>query len=172
MLATFKKLFAARPDLLPKKIFSYDIEWLKPCDIRQIARLELISFPEPLGFWELLWLWLMPATTYITVKKERQVVAYIGFQIHGHAAHTISMCVHPHFRRMGLGMIVQQTADNIAGKLGARWFTGEVRVSNTAQLKMLEELGWQTIGECRSFFNNGEDCFVVWNWLYQEQENR
>lgn len=81
------------------------------------------------------------------------------------AAHTISMCIHPDFRRRGLGKLIQQTADGIAKGLGAYWFTGEVRVSNTAQIKMLEGLGWETVGVCPNFFKNGETAVVMWNRL-------
>ncbi|HHX77708.1 MAG TPA: GNAT family N-acetyltransferase, partial [Firmicutes bacterium] len=113
----------------------------------------------------LLRLWLMPVTRYIAIKKGNELAAYIGFQIFGPAAHTISMCIHPGYRRQGLGMLIQKTADFVAYNLGARWFTGEVRVSNEAQLQMLKKLGWQEIGIYPGFFNNGEDAVVVWNWL-------
>ena len=54
----------------------------------------------------------------------------------------------------------------MAASRGARWFSGEVRVSNTAQLKfLLEKLGWIQIGVCPRFFKNGEDAVVVWHWL-------
>ncbi len=143
---------------------------LKFWDLLQIVRLEAVSFPEPLGLWSLFLLWLMPKTTYITVKKGRQVIAYIGFQMYGPAAHTISMCIHPDYRGQGLGKLLQRRADEVAASLGARWFTGEVRVSNKAQLKMLEALGWQNIGTCRHFFGNGEDAIVVWNWLCPKKD--
>ncbi len=139
---------------------------LKFWDLLQIVRLEDVSFPEPLGLGSLFLLWLMPITTYITVKKGRQVIAYIGFQLYGPAAHTISMCIHPDYRGQGLGKLVQRTADEVAAGLGARWFTGEVRVSNKGQLKMLAALGWETIGVSPCFFKNGEDAVVVWNWLH------
>jgi hypothetical protein len=53
----------------------------------------------------------------------------------------------------------------VAVRQGARWFTGEVRVSNLAQLKMLESLGWHQIGLCPYFFADSEDAVVVWKWL-------
>lgn len=151
--------------ILPRKAGVYHIEWLRLQDLWQVVRLEALSFPQPLSLWELFWLWLMRKTTYIAVKKGRQVVAYIGFQLYGPAAHTISMCIHPDYRRQGLGVLVQQTADEVAVGLGARWFTGEVRISNIAQRKMLAGLGWQEFGVCPAFFQNGEDAVVVWNWL-------
>ncbi|HOB87694.1 MAG TPA: GNAT family N-acetyltransferase, partial [Bacillota bacterium] len=104
-------------------------------------------------------------TRYIVIRKGRRVAAYIGFQLLGPAAHTISMCVHPEFRRRGLAALVQTTANEVAAALGARWFTGEVRVSNTPQLNFLKGLGWEQIGVSPHFFKNGEDAVVVWFWL-------
>jgi len=161
-----KRMFSKRKGL-PKGQGPYSVEWLKIWDLKQVVRLEKASFPEPLAFPHLLRLWLMPRTVYLCLKQGRRVAAYIGFQIYGPAAHTISMCIHPDFRRQGLGMMVQQAADQVAVELGAHWFTGEVRVSNTAQLKMLEKLGWENIGRCPRYFKNGEDAFVVWNWLHK-----
>ncbi len=152
-------------DGLPRQYNGYLAGWSRPPDLPQIARIEAMVFPEPLNLHTLVQLWLMPNTYYIVVRKGRQVAAYIGFQKFGPAAHTISMAVHPDHRRRGLATLVQKTADRVAVNRGARWFTGEVRVSNTAQLRFLEGLGWQQIGVCPQFFGNGEDAVVVWNWL-------
>ncbi|MBE0466463.1 MAG: GNAT family N-acetyltransferase [Candidatus Desulforudis sp.] len=153
------------PDGIPRRVGDCLVDRLRPRDLIQVARLEAESFPEPLSFRALLRLWLMPVTHYIVIRKKRKVIAYIGFQMFGPAAHTISMCIHPDHRRRGLGKLIQQTADGIAKGLGAYWFTGEVRVSNTAQIKMLEGLGWETVGVCPNFFKNGETAVVMWNRL-------
>jgi len=171
MCALTTGFHSARALPIPRMEGGYKIDWLKPWDLPQLSRLEAQSFPEPLNFWSLLRLWLMPITTYLVFRQKRKVVAYIGFQMYGPAAHTISMCIHPGYRRQGLGRLVQETADMVAIKSGARWFTGEVRVSNTAQLKMLEGLGWRQIGVCPEFFKNGEDAIVVWNWLGCDKKN-
>ncbi|NLZ93958.1 MAG: GNAT family N-acetyltransferase [Firmicutes bacterium] len=150
---------------LPYEFGRHQVVLLKPWDLFQVARLEAANFPEPLSLWELFKLWLSPLTTYLVIKQGRQVAAYIGFQALGPAAHTISMCVHPAYRRQGLGMLIQRAANRVAVRLGLRWFTGEVRVSNVAQLKMLETMGWIQIGVCPRFFGNGEDAVVVLQWL-------
>ncbi|NLM23264.1 MAG: hypothetical protein GX210_04160, partial [Firmicutes bacterium] len=84
---------------LPRREGPYLIDWMKPADVRQVIRLEQDSFPEPLSLRELIRLWRQPITRYIVIRKGRRVAAYIGFQLLGPAAHTISMCVHPEFRR-------------------------------------------------------------------------
>ncbi len=161
----FKKRVSPEKDGIPKQVNSYCVDWLKLTELPQIVRLEAALFPEPLTMASLIRYWLMPITYYIVVRKNNQVVAYIGFQLFGPAAHTISMAVHPDFRRQGLAGLVQSTADRVAANRGARWFTGEVRLSNIPQLKFLEGRGWKQIGVCPRFFQNGEDAIVVWNWL-------
>ncbi|HHU29908.1 MAG: GNAT family N-acetyltransferase [Bacillota bacterium] len=143
----------------------FTVSLLRPRDLWHVAWLERENFPEPLSFWKLLCLWLQPATTYLALKEGGRLAAYIGFQAYGPMAHTISMCVAPAYRRRGLGKFIQQAADQVAVRRGLRWFCGEVRVSNAAQLKMLSELGWQKVGVVPRFFANGEDAVLVLGWL-------
>lgn len=153
------------PDGIPARYGPYALDGMALRDLRQVVRLEAEVFPEPLSLAALTRLWLLSSTSYLVVRQERQVAGYIGFQICAAAAHTISMAVHPAFRRQGLATLLQRTADQVAKGRGARWFTGEVRISNDAQLRFLEGMGWQRIGVCRRFFGNGEDAVVVWHWL-------
>lgn len=150
---------------VPREHRGYQIDWLHPDDIEQIVALETGFFPEPLTIAKLTQLIQEPHTCYIVVRDGKQVIGYIGFQYFLAAAHTISMAVHPGYRREALATIIQKTADAVAKKQGARWFTGEVRVSNKPQLRFLRGLGWHEIGRCENFFKNGEDAIVVWNWL-------
>lgn len=152
-------------DLLPRPHRGYIIDWLRPCDLPQIARLERAFFPEPLSIIQLARLQFEPNTYYIVARKRRRLAGYIGFQKFGPTAQTISMAVHPDHHRQGLATALQLTANQTAANRGARWFTGQVRVSNAQQLQFLEKLGWQRIGVCSRFFRNGEDAVVVWTWL-------
>lgn len=153
------------PDRLPARYGDYRIDWLRPWDLPQVARLEAAVFPEPFSLARLTRLWLKRNVRYIVARQQQQVAAYIGFEFLGPAAHTISMAVHPTHRRRGLATVIQLTADEVARRRGARWFFGEVRVSNVAQRRFLETLGWQRVGVAPRFFGNGEDALVVWHWL-------
>jgi ribosomal-protein-alanine N-acetyltransferase len=160
-----KKKVSREKDGFPGQKGAFYIDWMKISDLRQIIRLETAFFPEPLTLFKLIRYWLLPITYYIVIRDGRKVVAYIGFQMFGPAAHTISMGSHPGYRRQGLAALVQRTADRAAKNRGASWFTGEVRVSNVPQLLFLKEIGWIEVGTSPNFFSNGEDAIVVWNWL-------
>lgn len=157
--------FLAKYEQVPRKYHSYDIDWLQPDDIEQIIELETKWFPEPLTMPKLMHLIHEPNTCYIVVRDGKRVIGYIGFQLFLAAAHTVSMGVDAEYRRENLATVIQKTADAIAKQRGARWFTGEVRLSNEPQLKFLRGIGWHEVGICKSFFSNQEDAIVVWNWL-------
>lgn len=161
----FWKKALPKNDGIPRQEGPYTFDWLKLTDLRQIADMEVKNFPQPYSLFDLFRLVIMPNTHYIVVRKGRLVVAYIGFRIFEKAAHTNSTCVLPDFRRQGLAKQIQLVANQVAVNRGARWFTGEVRVSNKAQFKHLEEMGWLQVGHCPSFFKDGEDVIVVWKWL-------
>lgn len=164
-MSMFKRKALRRRDPIPRREGPYLFDWLKPGDILQIARMEKEFFPQPYSLAALIWLALMPNTYYIVIRRDRLVVAYIGFRLFEKAAHTNSMCVHPDYRRRGLARRLQLVANEVAVNRGARWFTGEVRVSNTAQLNHLMSMGWLQVGHCPRFFKDGEDVIVVWKWL-------
>lgn len=150
---------------VPRKHKNYEIDWLHPDDIAQIIDLETAWFPEPLTISKLNHLINQANTCYVVVRDGSQIIGYIGFQLFLAAAHTISMGVDAGYRRENLATVIQKTADAIAKERGARWFTGEVRISNEPQLKFLRGLGWHEVGICKNFFKNKEDAIVVWNWL-------
>ena len=151
--------------MLSRDFKDYHIRRCRVFDLFKIAQLEKMVFPEPLSIFELLRIFILPGSHYIVITYGPVVTAYIGFKLFEHIAHTISMAVHPNHRRKGLAGLVQGAANKEAASRGAKWFTGEVRLSNHAQLKFLQGEGWQEIGVCPRFFSDGEDAVVVHKWL-------
>jgi ribosomal-protein-alanine N-acetyltransferase len=141
------------------------LEPLRRQDLAEVAAIEAAVFPEPLDLGHLERLWSDPATCYVGFRAGGRVAAYFGFQVHGPTAHVISNATHPAYRRRGLGARVLREAEPLALARGARWFLGEVRVSNHPQRRILRRLGWREVGECPRFFGNGEDAVVVWRCL-------
>ena len=134
-------------------------------ELPQVAAIEALVFPEPLRLADLRRLWRDPATAYVGFRVGDRLGAYFGFQTFGPTAHVVSNATHPDFRRQGLGARVLQEAEPLARGRGARWFLGEVRVSNAAQRRVLARIGWSEVGTCPAFFGNGEDAIVVWRCL-------
>jgi len=130
-------------------------------ELGRVAELEALVFPEPLGLAELERLFKDPGVRFLAIREGTRLAAYFGFQVCGPTAHVIDNVTDPAFRRRGYGARILTEAEPVARALGARWFLGEVRVSNTPQLQVLRRIGWREIGLCQSFFGNGEDAIVV-----------
>lgn len=127
----------------------------------EVAAIEQEVFPEPLALRDLERLWRSPDVRYVAYLDGERVAAYFGFEVHGPVAHVICNATHPDYRRLGLGGRILREAEPLARAMGARLFLGEVRRSNEAQRRVLQRIGWREVGECRGFFGNGEDAYIV-----------
>ncbi len=130
-----------------------------------VAEIERLVFPEPLDLDEVARLWARDGTRYLGVVERGRLLAYFGFEVYGPTAHVIANATHPDARRRGLAVAVLEAGASTAQAMGARWLLGEVRRSNSAQLAVLDRLGWRVIGLSPHFFGNGEDAHVVWRPL-------
>lgn len=130
-------------------------------ELRRVAEIEAAVFPEPLDLLMLEQLFRDPAVHYLAIREQGRLAAYFGFQVFGPTAHVISNATDPAYRRQGYGGRILRQAEGVAEAMGARWFLGEVRVSNEPQRQVLRRIGWREIGLCRAFFGNGEDAYVV-----------
>lgn len=144
---------------------AWRLEPARPDDLAPIAALEAAVFREPLSQAELEALWARPDVTYVVFRDGPRLAAYFGFQVTGPTAHVISNATDPAYRRRGLGSRILREAEPLARAKGARWYLGEVRVSNAEQRRILAQLGWSELGVCPRFFRDGEDAVVVWRLI-------
>lgn len=143
----------------------HSVEHLRRDELAQVAEIEGLVFPEPLELEALHDLFDAPSTEYLCVRREDRLAAYFGFQCFGPICHVISNATHPDFTSQGMATSLLESARAVALAHGARWFLGEVRVSNARQRKLLAHLGWAEVGTCPTFFGNGEDAVIVWRLL-------
>ncbi len=130
-------------------------------ELGRVAEIEASVFPEPLSLGELERLYRAPFVRYLAIREEGRLAAYFGFQVFGPTAHVISNATDPAYRQRGYGGRILQEAEPVARGMGARWFQGEVRLSNESQRRVLRRIGWREIGRCAAFFGNGEDAYIV-----------
>lgn len=138
-------------------------------DLPEVAALERAVFPEPLPLLALVRLRLHPLVTYLAARPAGggPLAAYYGFEYlpDGHGAHVLANATHPDHRRRGLARALVGWGLELARERGVRWIVGEVRVSNTAQIRFLEVMGWETAGRIPRFFADGEDAWMVYRRL-------
>lgn len=138
------------------------LRWLRLRDFAAVAAIEHTVFVEPLTWPQLLLRALRRRTLYLGAWDGTTLAAYFGFEVQGPTAHVISNATHPDYRRRGAASRLLHGAEVRARSLGARWFLGEVRVSNHEQLHVLEKIGWKQVGLVEHFFGNGENAIIVW----------
>lgn len=97
------------------------------------------------------------------VEWEETVVGYGIMSVAANEAHVLNLCIHPAFRRRGLGRIVLRHLMQIAIREGARTAFLEVRLSNGAAIGLYESDGFERISARRGYYqapNGREDALV------------
>jgi ribosomal-protein-alanine N-acetyltransferase len=93
----------------------------------------------------------------------KRLVGYSGFWLIGDEAHITTLAVHPDLRRQYIGerLLVNDILE--ARRVGARWITLEVRVSNETAQKLYYKYGFKNLGVRRNYYqDNDEDALVLW----------
>jgi ribosomal-protein-alanine N-acetyltransferase len=93
----------------------------------------------------------------------KRLCGYSGFWLIGDEAHITTLAVHPDHRRQHIGerLLVNDIIE--AKRVGARWITLEVRVSNEAAQKLYYKYGFKNLGVRRNYYqDNDEDALVLW----------
>lgn len=95
--------------------------------------------------------------------ETRELVGYSGFWLIGEEAHITTLAVNPQFQRQSIGerLLVNNILE--AKKIGARWMTLEVRISNERALNLYFKYGFKSLGVRKSYYqDNDEDALVLW----------
>jgi ribosomal-protein-alanine N-acetyltransferase len=101
------------------------------------------------------------------------VVGYGGLWLMVDEAHVTSVAVHPFCRGRGLGELLMLSLMDVAMRMGARFVTLEVRVSNTVARALYEKLGFHEAGiRPRYYTDNNEDAVVMWSEELRSAEFR
>ncbi len=83
--------------------------------------------------------------------------------------HITLLGVDPEFRRQGLGQLLLCFLLRRAYERGLEWATLEVRASNQAALNLYNRLGFQSVGERRGYYPDGENALILWNKGLRDQ---
>jgi [ribosomal protein S18]-alanine N-acetyltransferase len=137
-------------------------------DVDAVMTLEHLSFADP---------W--PRSLYVREVKEGRysryyivetdtpdveppvLVGQAGYWLLGNEAHIVTIAVDPQWRGRSIGkwLLLRVLAD-VRGR-GADLVTLEVRPTNTAALSLYRKLGFDTIGQRKRYYANGEDAYVL-----------
>jgi ribosomal-protein-alanine N-acetyltransferase len=132
-------------------------------DIPAVHRIERASFPVP---------WPDYAfrqeiesnrlAHYLVVRAGGQIVGYAGMWMMVDEAHVTTFAVLPDWRRRGIGGRLMLAMVRLAGDLGARVATLEVRLSNVAARELYQRFGFRPVGiRPRYYSDNAEDALIM-----------
>ncbi len=137
-------------------------------DLRALIALERTCFG-PQG-WS--WLDLLTALASPGAVREKAELGgqLIGFVIGDRRSRrqlgwVASICVHPHYRRRGIGRRLLEDCERL---MGTRRVRLTLRVSNTAALELYRQMGYVKFDVWRRYYQDGEDGLVMEKDLSRE----
>ncbi len=134
-------------------------------DIEDIVALDNETFTAPWSesafFSEL----LNVACHYIVIYKDKDLIAFGGYQNIVGEGHITTMAVKPCFQSKGLGTLLMKNLIDSAIKEGISNLTLEVRVSNKKGISLYEKMGFKNCGVRKKYYiDNNEDAYIMWRF--------
>lgn len=101
---------------------------------------------------------------YYTAKTPSgELVGYAGTWHIIDEGHITTIAVKKEFLRNHIGEAIIQRIIDDCYKNGVKYLTLEVRVSNTAAIKLYEKYGFQSLGTRKGYYqDNNEDALIMW----------
>jgi [ribosomal protein S18]-alanine N-acetyltransferase len=94
---------------------------------------------------------------------EEQLVAYLIISRYSDAWHVMNVAVHDDYRGQGVATQLLNRLFELTAGDDRRGYTLEVRVSNTAAIRLYERLGFVARGVRRGYYtDNREDALIMW----------
>lgn len=132
-------------------------------DLKKIYELEVLCFKNPYPPQLLaMYLSLYPEL-FLVAEVSGRVVGYVcGVVRRDGYGHIVSLCVHPEYRRRGIGKAMMIAIEDAFMKnFGLCRFRLEVRVSNEPAVRLYEKLGYRITKILKSYYTDGEDAYLM-----------
>ncbi|MBQ2746283.1 MAG: ribosomal protein S18-alanine N-acetyltransferase [Clostridia bacterium] len=130
-------------------------------DASTVAKLEKICFSAP---------WSATAlkdsakngTKFFLAETNGEIAGYIGIDTVLDEGYITNIAVFPEFRKMGVASALLKYTESFANKNKLSFITLEVRVSNSAAIKLYEKHGFKKEGQRKNFYANPtEDALIL-----------
>ncbi len=100
---------------------------------------------------------------YYSAFYNGELVGYAGSWQVIDETHITTLAVKSEFRRKKIAEALLKNILEDCYKNGIKYLTLEVRVSNTAAIKLYEKYGFKSLGERKGYYqNNNEDALIMW----------
>ncbi|MGI8659308.1 MAG: ribosomal protein S18-alanine N-acetyltransferase [Candidatus Limnocylindria bacterium] len=99
---------------------------------------------------------------YVVARAGERIVGFAGIWMMVDEAHVTTFSVHPDWRRQAIGRQLLLNLLELAGTIGARRMTLEVRESNEAAQALYRGFGFDVAGRRTAYYtDDGEDGLVM-----------
>ncbi len=85
-------------------------------------------------------------------------------------AHITTLAIHPDYHRRHLGQLLLIQLLQLAYRRALTHATLEVRASNHRALGLYQKFGFQTAGQRKGYYKDGEDALILWRSQLQTPE--
>jgi RimJ/RimL family protein N-acetyltransferase len=160
-----------------------DLDWASPREIEEVARLHRVAFPELFGsvYEDILFpsrwpRWAEQWRIYRITEGERQAATcFVTPSVQNMAVELSVLITDPAFRGRGIARQFTRAMDRLISESGAEYGTVLCATFHIATQKIIEELGFERIGEMRGYVlaNAGlgryaRDNVVMYAKMYNE----
>ena len=143
----------------------YEIRPLTEKQLKEVLKLNLRCFAAGENYTKFTFSYLLnePRTlSYRLVTPTEQMVAFIFVMTNTDGAgHVTTIGVAPEHRRRGLANKLLQHTEEALQKRNINTVMLEVRVGNTPAQNLYRESGYAVVQRLKSYYNNGEDGFLM-----------
>jgi ribosomal-protein-alanine N-acetyltransferase len=143
-----------------------EIRRLTLADLAAIERIERRAYPTPWS--RSMFAGELAKTSSICLgafdaDAEETLVAYLIISRYADAWHVMNVAVHDDYRGRGVATRLLNRLFELTAGDDQRGYTLEVRVSNTAAIRLYERLGFVARGVRRGYYtDNREDALIMW----------
>lgn len=132
-------------------------------DLDQIYELEVLCFKDPYPKRLLLLLLSLYPELFLIVELDHKIAGYVSGVVRRDGyGHIVSICVHPSYRKKGLGTLLMKAIENVFKEsFSLCKYLLEVRVSNTSAISFYQKLGYNVVKTIPKYYLNGEDAYLM-----------
>jgi ribosomal-protein-alanine N-acetyltransferase len=131
-------------------------------DLRQVSRIEKISFKDPYPLSLLSFLLMISPEYFLVAEASGKIIGYVSALVEkGEKAHLVSIAVDPKHRRVGVARVLLEALIRKLKARGIKELSLEVRVSNRAARQLYRSLGFKEESIIKAYYGDGEDALSM-----------
>jgi ribosomal-protein-alanine N-acetyltransferase len=137
---------------------------VKASDIIRLYHLDQLCFPPGMAFsFKTLCHYILYADSIsYLIEAAGQILGFVSTRICSrYKAQLVTIDIHPHYRRQGLGQILLTKAEQKLIQRGSKWVSLEVAVNNAAAIAFYHKNGYRIKRLIKNYYHHGGDAYLM-----------